>query len=145
MIMKMVEDKGDTIDGINFEGTLSSTEFPSDSLEYQLERGISLLQERRAKNGDKYQEVYKQFGKVLLSLFPAGIHIEPNDIDKAIKLGVIVQKVTKLTRYCASLDEGGHLDSALDDMNYSAMLASVTKTVVNKRNKNKPKRGNYGF
>ena len=103
------------------------TDFPVDSLEYQLEKGIQLLQERRKKSGDKYQDVYKQFGVVLLSLFPEGIHIEPNDTDKAIKLGIIVQKVTKLTRYCAALDEGGHLDSSMDDMNYSAMLSSVTK------------------
>ena len=99
------------------------------SLEYQLEKGIKILQERRIKNGDKYQNVYKQFGTVLLSLFPEGIHIEPSDTDKAIKFGIIVQKVTKLTRYCASLDNCGHLDSAIDDMNYSAMLASVTKNL----------------
>ena len=111
-----------------FTATLSSIEFPVDSLEYQLEKGIKILQERRKKSGDKYQEVYKQFGVVLLSLFPEGIHIDPKDIDKAIKFGIIVQKVTKLTRYCSALDEGGHLDSSIDDMNYSAMLASVTKS-----------------
>jgi hypothetical protein len=97
-------------------------------IEKTLKGGIETLMGRRMQYGDKYGDVYKQFGPVMMALFPQGIHIDTNDmaITSATKLGVIVQIVTKLMRYCASLDEGGHKDSAHDLMNYSAMLESIT-------------------
>lgn len=96
-------------------------------IESVLRSGIETLKARREKHGNKYGEVYKQFGDALLAHFPNGIHIEADDYDKATKLGVIVQILTKTTRYCAALDDGGHKDSAHDCMNYSAMLESLTK------------------
>lgn len=96
-------------------------------IEAILRTGIDTLKERRAKHGNKYGDVYKSFGSVLMSLFPNGIHIDAEETDKATKLGVIVQCVTKLARYCAAMDDGGHQDSAHDLMNYSAMLESITK------------------
>jgi hypothetical protein len=95
-------------------------------IEQTLFEGIELLQNRRIKHGDKYANVYKSFGNSLMGLFPNGIHIEADDFDSATKLGVIVQIITKLSRYCASLGDGGHEDSALDLTNYSAMLKSLT-------------------
>lgn len=96
------------------------------SIEGVLMDGINMLNERRVKHGYQYGEVYKQFGSVLMSLFPQGINIEPHETNKATRLGVIVQIVTKLSRYCAQFDEGGHEDSAMDGTNYFAMLKSVT-------------------
>jgi hypothetical protein len=101
-------------------------------IEQTLFEGIELLQNRRIAHGDKYGNVYRDFGLVLLSLFPDGIKIGPSDYPSATRLGIIVQIVTKLARYCASLEEGGHEDSALDMMNYSAMLKTVTDTLPEK-------------
>lgn len=70
-----------------------------------------------------YKDNYKDFGAVMLGLFPNGLHV--TDKESYNKLGLIVMCVGKLTRYCSNL-EVGHKDSAHDLMVYAAMLEEIT-------------------
>ncbi len=80
-----------------------------------LSEAAQLYQERR--------KVYKRsdlnLGNVLEALFPNGVTIESNH--DHIRFSLIVQIVTKLTRY-ANNWQGGHKDSIRDAMVYCAML-----------------------
>lgn len=79
----------------------------------------SIYEERNAVYGDNY----KNFGKVMDSLFPNGLNIEPGEVDKYNRLGIFVQIVSKLGRFA----NGGctHLDSIRDTAVYSAMMEEL--------------------
>lgn len=88
-----------------------------------LERGAATFRERNATYGDNY----RSFGVAMQGLFPQGLHIDPHDTAAFNRLGLIVQCLSKLTRYAHQLPAGGHADSAHDLMVYAAMLEELTK------------------
>lgn len=72
-----------------------------------------------------YGDSYLVFGKVMAAMLPAGIELSG---EKAFnRFGVFTQCVSKLTRYAANLQAGGHQDSAHDLCVYAAMLESLTE------------------
>ena len=88
-----------------------------------LEAGAETFRQRNAVYGDTYLE----FGRMCAAIFPDGIHVEPGDVDGFNRLGVFVQALSKIARYAANANKGGHQDSAHDLMVYAAMLEEVTK------------------
>lgn len=88
-----------------------------------LEAGATTFRERNAIYGDTYLE----FGRMCAAIFPAGVRIEAGDVDGFNRLGVFVQALSKIARYGANLNAGGHQDSAHDLMVYAAMLEEVNK------------------
>lgn len=87
-----------------------------------LEAGAATYRERNKVYGDNY----KHFGQAILSAFGGAIpRIET--AEEANRLGVVVQCIGKMTRYCQSFKDGGHLDSAHDAVVYSAMLQELTQ------------------
>ena len=89
-----------------------------------LETGLGTFRERNQKYGDSYLT----FGSVMASLFPQGLNIASGDADAFNRLGIYVQIISKCCRYAASINDGGHEDSAHDIMVYGAMLQEVTKS-----------------
>ena len=75
-----------------------------------------------------YGDSYKGFGAVMKALFPSGIST-PYGLDMTSddwsRLGVLVQMVGKMHRYCANFSRGGHDDSLLDLITYTAMLREL--------------------
>lgn len=78
------------------------------------------------QRSEVYGDNYKRFGKVMEALFD----------DKQINIlmpeewnrfGILVQIVSKLTRYCENFTKGGHDDSLNDISVYAAMLRSLDK------------------
>jgi hypothetical protein len=65
-----------------------------------------------------YGSNYKKFGHVVAPML-AGIHVEsPDDFNR---LGILIQMLSKITRYCENFERGGHADS-LDDLAVYAMM-----------------------
>jgi hypothetical protein len=85
-----------------------------------LARGAETFCERNALYGNNY----KRFGLVMRALFPDGLPVA--SVDEWNRLGILIQCVSKLTRYIENLDDGGHRDSAHDLMVYAAMLEELT-------------------
>jgi hypothetical protein len=85
--------------------------------------GAETFRERNAAYGDTYLD----FGRVCAALFPDGIHVDAGDLPGFNRLGVLVQAISKIARYSANINTGGHQDSAHDLMVYAAMLEEVTK------------------
>ena len=88
-----------------------------------LEAGADTFRQRNAVYGDTYLE----FGRMCAAIFPDGIHVERGDVDGFNRLGVFVQALSKVARYAANVNKGGHQDSAHDLMVYASMLEEVTK------------------
>ena len=70
-----------------------------------------------------YGDNYKRFGPILAQFFPNSIHLESEDDHK--RFGVLVQIVSKLTRYAENFRVGGHDDSLLDMTVYATMLREL--------------------
>lgn len=84
-----------------------------------LRESADTFDQRNALYGDNY----KRFGPIVDALFPAGVHLcGPDDFRR---FGVLVQVISKLSRYCANFAAGGHDDSLLDLSTYSAMLREL--------------------
>jgi hypothetical protein len=78
-----------------------------------------VFDQRNALYGDNY----KRFGPIIDAIFPAGVHLSgPDDFRR---FGVLVQVISKLSRYCNNFAVGGHDDSLLDLCTYSAMLREL--------------------
>lgn len=88
-----------------------------------LRSGAKTFEERNAV----YGETYLAFGKVMDAMYPDGLTIKAGDVDAFNRLGIFVQNITKLCRYATSLPTSGHIDSAHDNMVYSAMLEYLTR------------------
>jgi len=90
-----------------------------------LREGADTYEERNELYGDNY----KAFGLVMRSLFPHGVSCK--DVDDFNRLGVLVQIVGKLGRYCEQFENGGHDDSLLDLAVYSQMLRELDEESSN--------------
>lgn len=75
--------------------------------------------ERNAVYGNNYAMV----GKVMAALFPNGITLKT--VDDHNRFHLFMLKIVKLTRYSINYDQGGHADSAVDDIVYTAMVAGL--------------------
>jgi hypothetical protein len=84
-----------------------------------LREAASTYEQRNKVYGDNY----KKFGVVMSALFPEGLVV--NSVDDWNRLGTLVQKVSKLTRYIENYSKGGHPDSLLDDIVYTSMLSEL--------------------
>jgi hypothetical protein len=102
----------------NLDGTKSPLECIQDATE--------TFRERAAVYGDNYL----RFGHVMQALFPDGVTI--NNADDWNRFGIIIQKVSKLSRY-ATNPYCGHIDSTHDDGVYSFMLESLDRAAEAKR------------
>lgn len=86
-----------------------------------LEAGAETFRERNAVYGD----TYKNFGPALLAVFGGEVPAIVTE-NAAARMGLVVQCLGKLTRYCAQFEHGGHVDSAHDLCVYAAMLEEMT-------------------
>ena len=77
------------------------------------------------QRNEQYGDNYKNFGNVMIGIFPRGLHIETPD--EWNRLWLFVQIISKATRYAANMERGGHEDSAHDLSVYAAMLQEMTK------------------
>jgi hypothetical protein len=75
-----------------------------------------------------YKDNYKRFGKILVQLFPDGLHLKTEEDFN--RMAIFLQVVHKITRYAQNATAGGHEDS-LDDMAvYAQMLAEYDNDVA---------------
>lgn len=79
------------------------------------------------QRAEVYGDNYKRFGIVIDALFPDGIKIDVEE--QYNRYGLLVQIVSKLTRYCENFNKGGHDDSLNDLAVYAAMLRSLDKEI----------------
>ena len=85
-----------------------------------LYKAAETYRERNAVYGDSYE----RFGRVMAELFPGGIPAtHPIDFNR---LGIIVQIVSKLTRYAANPSKP-HIDSIHDICVYAAILEELDR------------------
>lgn len=77
-----------------------------------------------------YGDNYKTFGILMCSIFPHGLSCQ--SVDDFNRLGVLVQIVGKLGRYCEQFEAGGHDDSLLDLAVYSQMLRELDEEIRNR-------------
>lgn len=69
-----------------------------------------------------YGKNYKDFGPVAQAML-ANIKLE--SAEDFARLGVLVQIISKLTRYCVNFNKGGHDDSLMDLSVYAQMLREL--------------------
>lgn len=85
-----------------------------------LRSGADTYEERARMYGNDY----KEWGALMMALFPCGIHL--NNPDDFNRFNILTRVLGKMTRYAAMMPMGGHQDSAHDAMVYSAMLEELT-------------------
>lgn len=88
--------------------------------EESLEHALEVLQKKVAEYGDAPDRI----GHVLDALFPRGLRIEGSD--QWAQMATFMNCVAKINRYAANMPKG-HKDSALDLINYAAMLRQRTE------------------
>lgn len=91
------------------------------SVPEMLQAAATLYEDRNALYGNNY----KTFGKAMTALFPNGLKYSLLKEADWNRLGVLVQIVGKLTRYCANFNSGGHEDSLEDLAVYAMMLREL--------------------
>ena len=86
-----------------------------------LNEAAQTYKQRNAMYGDNY----KRAGHMLAALFPDGIPaMSPDEWNQ---FAVWMMIFAKDIRYAMHIGKGGHLDSAHDNIVYSAMLEELTK------------------
>jgi len=90
-----------------------------------LREGADTYEQRNELYGDNYHN----FGRVMMALFPRRVSCD--SVDDYNRLGIIVQMVGKLGRYCEQFEKGGHDDSLLDLAVYSQMLRELDEEARN--------------
>lgn len=93
----------------------------------QLRKAAEIYEQRNKLYGDNY----KYFGEVVHSLFPEGISVRAGETKKSYynRIGVLIQIISKLARYCQNFDSGGHDDSLDDIVVYAMMLKELDQVV----------------
>lgn len=82
----------------------------------QLKAKAELYEQRHAVYGDNY----KRFGPIF-SLLMETQSLNVKSKQDMSRLGVLIQLISKVTRYCENFNRGGHTDS-LDDIAVYAMM-----------------------
>jgi hypothetical protein len=92
---------------------------PTSHPAHLLRKNADLYDQRNSLYGDNY----KHFGFIMERLFPDGIKLStPEDFNR---FGVLVQIVSKMTRYASQFGKGGHADSLDDAAVYAMMLREL--------------------
>jgi hypothetical protein len=93
-----------------------------------LRKAADLYEERNKLYGDNY----KSFGKLVDVLFPNGFPsgAQESHVSYQNRVGVLIQILSKLTRYCANFGDGGHSDSLHDLAVYAMMLDELDAELV---------------
>ena len=78
-----------------------------------------------------YGDNYKKFGALMLALqnFVPGGKFPTETVDDWNRLGLLVLKAVKLSRYCANYKDGGHSDSLDDEAVYTQMLNEIDRGI----------------
>jgi hypothetical protein len=75
------------------------------------------------QRNEMYGDNYKKFGAIMNDIFPDGFTIDnPQDWNR---FGILIQVVSKLTRYAENFNRGGHDDSLVDLSVYAHMLREL--------------------
>ena len=86
-------------------------------------RNLHELADLYAERNAMYSDNYKTFGDMMIGLFPNGLTItSAEDWNRA---ALFIHICTKVSRYSASFDKGGHKDSLNDLSVYSQMLQEL--------------------
>ena len=91
---------------------------------YALEEAAQTFKQRAEVYGDNY----KIYGDVMMMLF-ADKNVTLSCKEDHNRFGLLVQIVSKLTRYAENFSKGGHDDSLNDLSVYAAMLRSLDKEI----------------
>lgn len=102
---------------------------------YVRESSVPKMLQESADVYKQRQEVYgdchKKFGEVMVVLFPTGICEYYKEVNPSVehysRVGILVQIISKLTRYAQNFDKGGHDDSLQDLVVYATMLRELDK------------------
>ena len=84
-----------------------------------LREAAATYEERNKLYGDNYLN----FGVAMKGMFPRALTLD--SVEDWNRIGVLVQVVSKVTRYAQSFEKGGHDDSLLDVAVYSQMLREL--------------------
>lgn len=108
----------------------------------QLRKAAEIYEERNKRYGSNY----KRFGLVLAALFPDGISIASAEdpVKAGNRLGVLIQILSKITRYCENFNRGGHADS-LDDLAVYAMMLRELDCDIKPMTQNEMDIETYGY
>lgn len=79
------------------------------------------------QRAELYGDNYKRFGLIMRALFPRGLRLASADDHN--RFGVLVQCVSKLTRYAENFERGGHDDSCVDSAVYWTMLRELDEEI----------------
>lgn len=83
-------------------------------------RSAADIYEERNKT---YGNNYKEFGHWVNELFPSGLSV--STAEDFNRLGVLIQMLSKISRYSQNFNKGGH-DDSLDDLAvYTMMLKEL--------------------
>lgn len=96
----------------------------ADSVPDMLRDAASTYEYRNTLYGDNY----KHYGAVMHAIFQ-GKPVVLNSVDDHNRFGVFCQIVSKITRYAAQFNTGGHDDSLLDEAVYSMMLRELDQEI----------------
>jgi hypothetical protein len=84
-----------------------------------LEEAIATYTQRRAVYGNNGPKL----GHAMAAMFPDGITLHtPKDFERFY---LYMMQVVKLSRYCNNFSDGGHKDSATDNIVYAALLQAA--------------------
>jgi hypothetical protein len=83
------------------------------------------------ERGGKYKDSMFRSSEALVALFPDGLTLRT--AEDWTRAQTLMQIVGKLGRYCSNWEELGHEDSALDNINYNAILASLDRMFKRRR------------
>lgn len=109
-----------------FETDSGSLSRPQKTVPEMLEASATTYRERNKFYGNNY----KNFGEWVSRLFPEGVTVKtPEEWNR---MGVLIQKLSKLSRYAEQYEKGGHDDSLLDDVVYTTMLRELDSQIGEK-------------
>lgn len=95
---------------------------PKKDCKYILELESAI--EKAIERTDVYGSTYDKVGNIMKSFFPNGVILKTEDDFRRYSSFVYI--IGKLNRYSECLTKGGNKDSAIDLINYAAMLSEVT-------------------
>jgi hypothetical protein len=73
-----------------------------------------------AERQKTYKDNWRTVGKALHALYPQGLYLESEE--DFTRFQFVMLQMVKMSRYSQNFKEGGHSDSALDLITYTAML-----------------------
>lgn len=85
---------------------------------HNIQRALDTYRTRNRVYGNNY----KRFGEIMMALYPNGVCL--NTVHQWNRFGIILQKISKLSRYVTD-PMRGHMDSIHDDAVYSFMLEEL--------------------